>query len=239
MLGWIRTTDWVNADVAMHGLDSQRWKAIVVGSFGGGMLALWLIPWFWLDLPLLLAAWIAPLAVYIVRAEQEASGMTNRCSRATTCGTWRAIWLKPLGVKIGRRRPIRTRAGPRSRWRPRRGRRGARWRAICGGAAVGRPAAGPRSSSPTALASRAAGMLLDFTPTSVAVRHTGRRRVVAAGEPGARAGRPALAGLKLLCGLKVEERRARQDGNFSIEYRRSSRSSSGRWRPPRRSFASG
>jgi len=80
----------------------------------------------------------------------------------------------------------------------------------------GLPAA--RQILAAALAARAAGVLLDFTPSSVALRYL-VDGVWLPQEPVEReAADPALEALKTLCGLDPKDRRNRQEGTFGVEY---------------------
>ncbi len=47
-------------------LNYLRWNPIVFGTFAGALLLHWLLPWFWLGFPLLVIAYVAPLATYII-----------------------------------------------------------------------------------------------------------------------------------------------------------------------------
>ncbi len=65
---WCRTTDWVSRDVGPVGLPYDVWNPIVFAPFFiVFFLFMLLIPWFWLGFPLLLIAQFAPLAVYILK----------------------------------------------------------------------------------------------------------------------------------------------------------------------------
>ena len=68
------------------------------------------------------------------------------------------------------------------------------------------------------LKSRASAIVLDFAPTSVAIRYL-VDGVWMPQEPIEREGAdPALDALKSLCGLEPKERRAKQAGKFGVEY---------------------
>ena len=68
------------------------------------------------------------------------------------------------------------------------------------------------------LAARASGVLLDFTPSSVALRYL-VDGVWVPQEPVEReTADPALEALKTLCGLDPKDRRGRQEGTFGVEY---------------------
>src|SRR5580658_8830142 len=59
-IAWVGVADWVSRDLEESGLKWQMWNPIVVGSFMGMLLLSWVIPWFWLNVFLLLGAAAAP-----------------------------------------------------------------------------------------------------------------------------------------------------------------------------------
>ena len=70
---WVHSTDWVSTDAQERKLDHKRWNPIVVGVFMGTFVLTWLIPFFWVDLVLLLVAYVAPLTTYVVTRNKLAS----------------------------------------------------------------------------------------------------------------------------------------------------------------------
>ena len=70
-LAWVGVADWVNRDLDDTGLKWQLWNPIVVGGFMATMLLSWLIPWFWLNIFLVLAGAVAPVAAYVVFRNQQ------------------------------------------------------------------------------------------------------------------------------------------------------------------------
>ncbi len=70
---WAFTTTWVSVDTQTINWPSDKWNALMLGTGLGGILLFFLIPWFWLGYPLLLAAYIAPLSVYITKRNAAVS----------------------------------------------------------------------------------------------------------------------------------------------------------------------
>ncbi|MGD0897752.1 MAG: ATPase, T2SS/T4P/T4SS family [Thermoguttaceae bacterium] len=216
-LAWIATTGWVNQDVQDRGLNWLRWNAIVAGSFFAAIVLAWEIPWFWLGWPLMWIAWIAPLASYIVyrnsRAPSHEKVLTRDHLRHLA-----SRYLGKVGVKVSAEASDPNRGGsPLTVF----GRGGANPQADAARLLAARQCEGlpeARRILAEALAARASGILLDFTQSSVA------RRYLVDGvwmpqEPLDReTADPALVALKTLAGLKPDDRRARQEGPFGVEY---------------------
>lgn len=64
VLGWVATTDWLCRDGLKQKQDTEFWGMILVFPFFVVSLLAWWIPWAWLGMFLMGAAWIAPMAVY-------------------------------------------------------------------------------------------------------------------------------------------------------------------------------
>ncbi|HEY2840757.1 MAG TPA: hypothetical protein VGJ26_16490, partial [Pirellulales bacterium] len=98
-LFWVRGVDWMSQDGFALKLDYKRWNLIAFFSFLAAQVLLWLLPWFWLGMPLLLIAWLVPLVAYVKHRNQiappEETVFTSEHIRF-----WLSEQLKPLGVKI-------------------------------------------------------------------------------------------------------------------------------------------
>ena len=68
---WVAIADWVNRDLEEMGLNVRKWNPIIVGSFMGTMVLTWLIPWFWVNIFLLLVAAVAPTVVYVIERNAQ------------------------------------------------------------------------------------------------------------------------------------------------------------------------
>jgi len=83
---WVRSADWVGRDGQEMRLHFLRWNPIVFGSFMAALVLLLLIPVFWVGFSLLVIAYVAPLAAYIVHrhahvaADQRDLARDNLCS---------------------------------------------------------------------------------------------------------------------------------------------------------------
>src|SRR5947209_4219933 len=80
---WVRTCWWVNVDAVQLGLTPGLWNLILFGTGFLGLLAVWLLPWYWpVGLPLLLILYLTPSLVYINlrngRVPEERRVLTER-----------------------------------------------------------------------------------------------------------------------------------------------------------------
>jgi type II secretory ATPase GspE/PulE/Tfp pilus assembly ATPase PilB-like protein len=216
-LFWAGVADWVNRDLEEHGLDWQMWNPIVVGSFMGTFVLTLLIPWYWLNIFLLLAGAIAPVASYIVIRNGQVSSHQQVLTKAHLRFKF-AEFVNKFGGKM-----TAEESDPNSGGVPVKvyG-RGAGDAASDGARVI---AARQTNGLPLArkvifegLKSRASAVVLDYAAASVAIRYL-VDGVWMPQEPLEREGAdPALDALKELCGLNPKERRAKQSGKFGVEY---------------------
>jgi type II secretory ATPase GspE/PulE/Tfp pilus assembly ATPase PilB-like protein len=215
-LAWIRAAEWVNNDSQEMRLNWLRWNSITVGTFLGAMVLLWLLPWFWFDFPLLLLATIAPTVTYIILRNKSVSAH-QQVFTPSHIRFWLSMHLKSFGVKMSAEAmdpnasgvPVKVVGSDKD-----------------GATAAGRLLAARQSPGlPTArkilhdaLAVRASAIVLDFAATTVAVRYMIDGVWLPQEAMERETADPALEALKLLCGLNPQERRARQEGKFQIEY---------------------
>ena len=216
-LAWVGAADWANRDMDENGLKWQLWNPVIVGSFMGTMLLGWLIPWFWLNIFLLLAGAVAPLAVYIVDRNRRMPGHRKVLTRAHL-RFWYSERMKNVGVKVSAEAADPNTGGVPVKVYARGGGAPAvdGARLLTARQSGGLPLA--RKILHEGLKSRASAVVLDFSATTVAIRYL-VDGVWMPQEPLEREGAdPALDALKGLCGLEPKERRAKQTGKFGVEY---------------------
>ena len=216
-LAWVGVADWVNRDLEDTGLKWQMWNPIVVGSFMATMLLSLLVPWFWLNLFILLGGSVAPVATYIVYRNGQMPLHRKVLTRAHL-RYWFADKMQNVGVKIAKEKGDPNTIGVPVKFFPRGGGDptidGAR--ALAARQSNGLPLA--RKIVFEGLKSRASAIVLDFAATTVAIRYL-IDGVWTHQEPIEREGAdPALDALKSICGLEPKERRAKQTGKFGVEY---------------------
>jgi type II secretory ATPase GspE/PulE/Tfp pilus assembly ATPase PilB-like protein len=99
-LGWVRTADWINRDAQEHKDNYARWNQLVVFGFFGAVLAVtFFVPWFVIGFPLVVAALVAPTALYARQRNAKLDSSEHVFTREHL-QFWAANALKPMGVKV-------------------------------------------------------------------------------------------------------------------------------------------
>lgn len=218
-LCWVYTTDWLSRDTQEFKLGYQRWNPIVFGTFVAGFVLLWMLPSFWIGYPLLVLAYAAPLATYVVIRNRKVSS-EHRVLTPDHLRYWFAGRAALLGIKIKAEKPDPHSMGPPVTLTARGGatERDNKARTLLARQAPGLIDA--RQIIVDALYRRADGLMLEFTAQEMAVRHL-IDGVWNNGEPWPREqADPALEALKIVCGLNPQERQGRQEGQFLAEFQK-------------------
>jgi type II secretory ATPase GspE/PulE/Tfp pilus assembly ATPase PilB-like protein len=213
LLLWVATTDWINRDALKLKLPYRKWNTIAYASFAATFLLVWVIPWFWLSFLLLIVAYAAPLYLY-VRVRNQGRHEADRVFtkdhlQHLAYGLLSRVGVKPpkgKGEKEGAAVPVTLtpRGAPTQQ--------DEQVRLI--GARQSPGFVPARNLIHKAFQNRAAGIMLDYTQEAATVKFLiDGVWLDAETQPRVYAD-PLLASLKLLCGLKAEERRARQQGSF-------------------------
>ena len=216
-LGWVGLTDWVNRDLEDTGLDHLLWNPIVVGSFLATFFLSLLIPWFWLNVLLFLAAIVAPFASYVVYRNRQMP-LHRKVLTPGHLRFWFSERMKTIGVRVASEAADANTGGvPIEVYA-----RGGADATVDGARLMGARQSGglplARKILYEGLRARASAIVLDFAPTSVAIRYL-VDGVWMPQEALEREGAdPALDALKSLCGLEPKERRAKQTGKFGVKY---------------------
>jgi type II secretory ATPase GspE/PulE/Tfp pilus assembly ATPase PilB-like protein len=95
---WVRSTDWVSRDGLEIRLHFLRWDPIVFASFMAALVLLWLIPVFWVGFPLLVIAYVAPLAAYIVHRHAHVAADQRDLARDSLCALFAQMLVDILHV---------------------------------------------------------------------------------------------------------------------------------------------
>lgn len=214
---WVYTTNWVSIDCQELKLNYLRWNPIVFGTFMAAFVLLWLIPNFWIGLFLLIVAYVAPLASYIVIRNKSVTN-EKRVLTGEHLRYWFATNLNKVGFKFSVERkdpresgaPVKLVAidGPDERTDTAR-------------LMLARQSAGfglAREILAEGFAGRATAIMLDYTQQGVAVRTMVDGMWVPREARPRDVGDPALETLKLLCGLNPQDRQSRQSGVFAADY---------------------
>lgn len=215
-IAWVATADWLNADAQRHRLNFALWNPLMVFPFAAALLAFWFIPYYAAGIALLVLAWVVPSLVYVV----QRNGKVEAHERVLTPDHLRFVAaerLRPLGIKIQAQRKRSDEIGPPIKL------------VAQGGAtpaddnaryftARNLPGFLPaKELIYDAITRRADSIMLDYTAQAVSIRqqidgvwHNGDTRDRENGDA-------ILAVLKTLAALNPNERRARQQGKFTVQ----------------------
>jgi type II secretory ATPase GspE/PulE/Tfp pilus assembly ATPase PilB-like protein len=215
-LAWCGTTDWVSRDAQEQRTNYLRWNLILFGAFAGALLLHWFLPWFWLGFPLLVIAYVGPLAAYVIVRNRKV-GVDERVLTPDHLRHWFSEHGKLVGLKIAAQKKDPHEAGPPIVLTARAGtEREDNVRLLSARQSPGFTNA--RVLLADALFRRADAIMLDYTQQGMGVKYmvdgvwqegTARDREL---------GDPLLASLKLLSGLSPEDRQSRQEGRFAAQY---------------------
>ena len=212
LLGWTASSDWVNRDAQELKLDYRRWNLVTWGPFTLLFLAMFVIPWVYLSLALLAVVWLLPLYLYGARRNKE----VDESDRVFTTDHLRrklADALAPLGIKI-RSTPKKSKIvapvtlvalGAKDAGEDQK-------RMIAARQSPGHDAA--KSLLFRALHNRSTALMIDYSAEAAVVRFQIDSLWIDGEKQPRNVADPLLACLKLLCGLRVEDRRSRQQGTF-------------------------
>jgi type II secretory ATPase GspE/PulE/Tfp pilus assembly ATPase PilB-like protein len=213
---WVYTTDWLSTDCQDVKLNYQQWNPIVCGSFLAAFVLLWLLPSFWIGFPLLLIAYVAPLATYIVLRNKQVDN-NKRVLTPEHLRYWFAINLNRVGMKISTERPDPQEVGLTVKLLAS---GGSDDRTNTARLLMARQSPGFRTAREIlgdCMEGRASAIMLDYSQQGVAIRSM-VDGVWLQGETISREqGDPAIEALKLICGLNPKDRQNRQVGTFVAE----------------------
>lgn len=214
---WVHTTDWVSTDSQNMKLDYHRWNPIVFFSFLAAFVLVWMLPTFWVSLPILLIAYVAPLASYVVYRNSKALPH-DKVLTADHLRYLAAVYLGKMGIKIEAERRDPHESGPPVVLTAR---GGATERDDGGNLLAARQCPGFRSARQVmadGLERRSEAIMLDYTQEAVGIRflvdgvwHQGESQDRQMGDA-------VLEALKTLCGLNPQDRQSRQDGKFNARF---------------------
>jgi general secretion pathway protein E len=217
LLLWIKTVDWMNRDGQQTRQNYRRWNLIAFGSFVAAFALLFVVPWFWLDLLLMMTAYGVPLFLY-VRQRNAALSDDEHVFTQGHIRFWLSEKLKPFGIKIAAEPPGKKEQGPPVTIIPK---GGANDTVNSANLMLARQAPGflyARQLLADAIDRRSEAVHLTFTQESVAVHF------IVDGFPHAAEPRDRVSGdallevLKMVAALNKAERRAKQQGTFNVEY---------------------
>lgn len=214
---WVWSTDWVSRDAVELHFDYNLWNSIVVGIFLVAFILLWLIPIFWVGLPLVVVAYAAPLITYIVyhnkHVEEHQKVWTREHLRF-----WFAKRMNKVGMKVDAEKKDPHESGVPVVLAAHEAPTERDSNARLLGARQSPGLLPARKILADALYRRADALMLDYTQQGAAVRFL-VDGIWQNGEPLDReTGDPLLESLKILSGLNPMDRQSRQEGKFLINY---------------------
>jgi type II secretory ATPase GspE/PulE/Tfp pilus assembly ATPase PilB-like protein len=215
---WVKTTDFVSQDCQRMRLNYALWNAIVFFSFVAAFLLLWMIPLFAIGFILLLLAYAGPLATYILFRNSNVSAE----KRILTPDHLRHLYevrIKQFGVKVDPAKKKAKKEGPPVNFTGQGGKtdRENTANTLLAKQSPGFPVA--RELIADMMDHRADAVMLDYTEAAVGVRYQidGIWHVY---EPLDRpSGDPMLAVFKTVAALNANQRQAKQEGTFAVEYK--------------------
>jgi type II secretory ATPase GspE/PulE/Tfp pilus assembly ATPase PilB-like protein len=217
-LGWVRSSDWINVDAIQTKGSYWRWNSIAAVTFVAAVALIWALNLsIFLSLPLLLVAWIAPLALY-VRQRNANPEIDERVFTPEHLRVWAAPRLAKVGIKIASEKKVaRKNAPPPIDYKA----QGAATEPLNQGNLL--KAKQMAGFNPTgellldALSKRAGAVMMDFTREAVGIRYQIDSVWIDIGPRDRATGDSILEVIKTLAALKPEERAARQKGSFGIQ----------------------
>lgn len=212
---WVRSTDWMSRDATELRLDYKRWNLLGFFSFVVAFILLWMLPWFWLAMPLMLLAWLGPFIAYVVHRNSKVT-IDETVLTPGHIRFWLSENLKVVGIKIaaestrrGKGPPVELKALGKDE------------RTNTANVLLARQSIGyslTQGLVAEIIGKRVDGVLMDFTQAAVAMRYQidgvwhdaeGRDR---------ESGDAMLAVMKTIAGLDAKQRVKRQEGAFGAEF---------------------
>ena len=216
-LVWVATSDWVNQDAQRCRLKYAHWNALVFFTFMTFLISTWVIPIYWVSLPLMVLAYVVPLGLY-VRQRNKVVAPHETVMNSEHLRFVIAVRLNRLGFEISTERKTMDESGAPVTLNA----QGAETdRDNSANLIKARQSPGfvaARDLMGDALDRGADSVLLDFTAEAVGTRyeidgvwHTGESQDRESGDI-------VLNVVKTLSALDPDQRRARQQGTFGAEY---------------------
>jgi type II secretory ATPase GspE/PulE/Tfp pilus assembly ATPase PilB-like protein len=214
---WVKTTDFVSQDCQRQRLNYVLWNSVVFFTFVAAFILMWMIPVFIVGFLLLLVAYAAPLTTYVIYRNSTVSA-EKRLLTAEHIKHMFDARVKQFGVKVDPAKKKAKKEGPPVEFTGKGGKtdRENTANVLLAKQAPGFPVA--RELIADMMDHRAEAVMLDYTEAAVGVRyqidgvwHNYESRDRATGDA-------MLQVFKQVSALKPNERRAKQDGAFAIEF---------------------
>ena len=222
-LAWVRTTDMLSQDCQRTRQNYVLWNSVLFFTFVAAFLLVWMIPLFGLGFFLLLLAYIGPMTAYILYRNSKVPA-EKRILTPDHLRHWYAERVKKFGVQVSPEKKVAKKEGPPVNFTA----QGAKTdrentaNLLLSKQSPGWPVA--RELIADAIAHRADAVMLDYSATAVGVRYQ-IDGVWHNSEPRDReTGDPMLAVFKTVSALNANQRQAKQEGTFGVEFKGQKRS---------------
>ena len=212
---WAYSTSWVNEDAQNLKLEPEKWNSIVIFAGVAGFINVFLLPWYILSYIMLLAAYGVPLGMYIKQRNENVQEAEQVFTKEHI-RHWISQRMSMFGVKVkaekkSREELIGLKIKPRG---------GATERDDRANGLLAKQNPGYLDTLEMvadALKDRAEQILLDVTAQGVSVRWFVDGMWEASDPLDREEGDNAVAVLKTLTALNVQDRRSRQESHLEIE----------------------
>lgn len=214
---WVWSTDQASQDCQRQRLSYVLWNSVIFFPFVAAFVLVWLLPWFWFGAMLMIVAYVAPLATYVVFRNKKLSPELRILTPDHIKHVIREKG-KIFGLKGSDQPKTSKREGPPVMFTAQTGKtdRDNAAALLLAKQSPGFPLA--RHLFADAVERRADGIALDYSAQGVAVKLQ-IDGVWHGHQPQDREnGDVMLAVLKTLSGLNVAERVKKQDGTFKAEF---------------------
>jgi len=213
---WLCTVSWVGVDAKLRKeVPGETWLLIVFGAGFAGLLGVFVIPWFWLGYPVLLAAHIVPVLLYARKRNAEVPPHEHVLTKDHV-RFWLAAQLRKVGVKVA----AEAKAAPTQdllKLKPQGGVDVAANQVLLVKAKLSPQYTTCQEVLLYAHASRANQVLLDLTAQGLAQRYLVDGLWENADPLDLNDGKALIAVYKTLCSLNEADMRSRQEGKFQAE----------------------
>ncbi len=209
---WIRTCWWVDRDAENVRLPRIMWNTIMFVCGVVGLAVVWILPWFWISFPVLLAFYLGPMLVYCNAHNQ----VVPEEEKVLTGPHLQKLAAQYLG--IGRKGPAKDDGGPALRFIT----KGANQReddpARVARAASSKGYRAARDMVAEAIESRATDIHMEPTKDEMTVRFRIDGILIQTAPFSRHMGDSVLNIFKVLANLDITEKRKPQDGSFAAQY---------------------
>ncbi len=212
-LCWIRTCWWVSRDVHTLKLAEGTWNGLLFGSGMLGLFVVWLLPWFWIALALLLALYLSCSLTYVSMRNER----VPKAERVLTAAHFRELAERYLKLQLGRKPVDEEQLGPVIHFIGKSFNQGEEDTRRVARAASSRGYKAAKEMVYEAIVQRATDIHLEPTKEEMTVRYR-IDGILQAAPPVNRAMGDAVINIfKVLGDLDITEKRKPQDGSFSAQ----------------------